>query len=183
MTRRERTLVTATVAAALLGGTLWGYARLVAAREAAGVAARNLEECRRLAARIGPTPVEAAPEGTADGKAEDDVIRRIESSARSADFPESSIERIEPAPPERVGDGPFLKRPTVVQLRGVTLRQLFTFLHAAGAGRSRLGVDQIRLSAPASAADGAGDTWSVDATLTQLVRAPAAADDSRGREE
>jgi hypothetical protein len=79
----------------------------------------------------------------------------------------------------RVAHGPLLERPTVVQLRGVTLRQLFTFLHATATGRSRLGLKQIRLSAPAAA--DTGDKWSVEATLAQLVRAPA--DDAAVREE
>jgi hypothetical protein len=175
MNRRERTLVLATLAAGLLGGTLLGYARLVTARDAATLAAEDLAECRRLAARLGPPIALAAAPSTAPSDEDvvnEEVIRRIESSARSAELPADGIERIEPASPQRVGaDGAFVERPTVVEFGGVTLRQLFTFLHAANTGRGNLGLKQIRLSAPAEA--DTGDRWSVEATLTQLVRAPA----------
>ncbi len=168
MTRPVHTFVLGTLGVALLGGTSWGYLRLNAAREAAGLAATNLAECRRLA-----TKIEAArgPAGLAPGVREpraEELIRRIEAGAKAAEFPETSIDRIEPGPAQRVGDGPLREKPTVVHLRGVTLRQVFTFLHGVSSGRSGLSLKQIRLSAPSP--DDAGDRWSVETTLTYLVR-------------
>ena len=180
MTSRERTLVLTTVAVALSGATLWGYTRLVEARDAANVAAADLAECRRLAALLGPSSAPDSSDNAPQDRPEDDdqdLTRRIESSARSAAVPEDAIERIEPAASQRLPDGKLLERPSVVHLRGVTLRQVFTFLHAAvrvGGGdgaRSPIGLTQVRLSAPAPA--DTGDRWSLEATLTEIVRAPA----------
>ena len=190
MTSRERTLVRLTLVVAFCGAALWGYSRLVQARDAAAVAAENLAECRRLAARLGPSPAandrgkaKAEPDNVDDDTDNTDandtegdaLIRRIESSARSAGMPEDAIETIEPAPPVHRSDNAPPDRPTVVHLRGVTLRQMFMFLHAVVIGdHSGVGLPQVRLSAPAAA--DTGDRWSVEATLTELVRAPAPAD-------
>jgi hypothetical protein len=174
MTTRERMLVGLTLAAALCGGVAVGGARLVSAREAADAAAADLAECRRLAgtieARRGTPSAPRADARDADSGAE--VTRRIESAAKSAGLPAGGIERIEPAPVRPVDNGRGARgvseKPTVVQLRGVTLRQALTFFHAVGgAGRPSLQVSQARLTAASEG--GAGDRWAVESTLTYPV--------------
>jgi hypothetical protein len=176
MTPRERSLVRTAVAAALLGGVMWGYVRLTAARDAAAGAAASLAECRRLAAAVesrrGPGAVVVA--GAEEPRATE-LIKRIESAAKAAGFPQDGIERIQPGSPRRLsGDDTLFEKPTDIQLRDVTLRQVFTFLHAVGggggAGKPGLQLKDVRLTAP-SPGD-TGDRWSVEGTLTYLVRAP-----------
>ena len=169
MTGRERTLILATVVAALSACTLWGYARLVDAKAAAADASASLVECSRLAARIESQRGLSAPMPAAREPEAQELIHRIEAGAKTAEFPDASIERIEPGPAEPAGGGRYEEVPTIVQLRGVTLRQVFTFLHVVGAGRSGLQVKQIRLSAPRN--DDVGDRWWVETILTQLVHA------------
>ena len=180
MNRRERTLVMATMIAGLAAALVWGYARLVDAKDAAATSARNLAECERLAGRIEsergtPAPVATAAataRGAGGGVQPADVSRRIEAAAEVAELPEDSIERIEPGLPRRLGDGPFLERPTTVELRGVALDQLFTFLHALAAEEGApLGLKTLRLAAPPGAA-GPVDEWNVESTLTQTTYAP-----------
>jgi hypothetical protein len=98
-------------------------------------------------------------------------------------LPAGAIERIEPAPARPVENGMsgrgLSEKPTIVQLRGVTLRQALTFFHAvAGAGRPSLRLSQVRLTA-ASAGD-ASDRWAVESTLTYPVRS---SKDDRGPNE
>lgn len=173
MNRRERTLVLATVIAGVLAGAAWGYARLAGAADAAASAARAFGDCERLARRIDaargegqPADVEASTRG--GGATSPDLSRRIEAAARAADLPKDRV--VEPGPPRRLGDGPFMEHPTGVQLRGVDLRQLFTFLHALASADARVGIKNIRLTiAPG---DASTDRWNVDGTLTQTIYSP-----------
>ena len=172
MTARERMLVRSAVAAALLGAAAWGYARLDAARDAAASAAASLAECRRLAAlveaRRGPGAVAA---GASEPRAAD-LVGRIEAAAKAAGLPEGGVESIQPGAARRVADDEtLLEKPAVVTLNLISLRQLFTFLHALGGpgtGRPGLHVKDVRLTAPS--ADDTGDRWSVEGTLAYLVR-------------
>jgi hypothetical protein len=178
MTGRERMLVGVTLAAALCGGVAYGAARLVAARDAADAAATDLADCRRLAGTIesrrGTSPTGMRSKAAHDGDAGAEVTRRIESAAKSAGLPAGGIERIEPAPVRPVENGTAggrdasSEKPTIVQLRGVTLRQTLTFFHAvAGTGRSPLRLSQLRLTA--ASADDAHDRWAIESTLTYPV--------------
>jgi hypothetical protein len=171
MTPRERSLVLAATGLGLAAAALFGSFRLVEARRTAQDAAASLADCRRLAAQITAQPstaAEATPAGAREPEATE-VVRRIEAAAKAGDFPPASIERIEPGPARRVDDGagPLREKPIEVELRGVTLRQVFAFLHAAGTGRPPLRLAEIRLSAPSP---DTGDTWAVRSTLTYLVR-------------
>lgn len=175
MTSRERTLVRTVVAVGLAGACAWGYARLVAARDSANDAAENLAESRALAAQIKARQSGGAAVALAgaDEPNPSELIRRIESAAKAADLPPSAVERIEPAPLRQL-DGAeegLREKPTSVQLRGVTLKELFTFLHAAGGGgrESGLRLSDVRLTAPSP--DDTGDRWQIEGTLTYLVRA------------
>jgi hypothetical protein len=186
MTPRERTLVIITLAFTLVGALVWGATRLIDARDAAAEAAVSLADCRKLAADIASRrgapadPGVGVPQGA-------EVTRRVESAAKTAGFAPGSIERIEPAPVRppvdaAAGKGQLGERPTVVQLRNVTLRQMFTFFRAVGGGggggrRSSLQLRQVRLSAPSS--EDTGGRWAVESTLTYPVFAAGGVDGSR----
>ena len=173
----------ATITLALLMALAWCYLRLADARASASGAAQDLADCRALASRIEslrrlPTVAGATELGAAD------LSRQIEQAAKLADFPEGSVERIEPEPARRVGETNYREVATQVRLRHVTLRQVFTFLHAlcaadTSATPSSNGIDRsasglrlrnIRLSAPRG--EETADRWTVESTLTYMVYSP-----------
>lgn len=169
-------LMSGTVALALLAALGWSFARLSDSAAAARAAGQDLAECRALAARIEWLRTRPAVAGAQQVGAAD-LSRRIEDAAHAADFEDGSIERIEPAPARRVGDSNYREVPTVVRIRRVTLRQVFTFLQALGADSasrtghsSALSVQSIRLSAPRG--EETGDRWTVESTLTYLIFSP-----------
>jgi hypothetical protein len=179
-------LMACTIAVALLSAVGWSYMQLAETRASEAAAAQDLADCRALTARIEllrrrPSVAGAQQLGAAD------LSRRIESAARAADFADGSVERIEPEPARRVGETNYREVPTQVRLRRVTLRQVFTFLHALSADPSQpandaqqciLRVRDIRLSAPRG--EEIGDRWTVESTLTYTVYAPKGKDESAG---
>jgi hypothetical protein len=183
--RRDRLLVALIIAGMLLA-LLWSYTRLSDSRRAAVDAAEELGTCRDLAARIDTLRGRpAVAEG--HGLAESDLHGRIAAAAAAAEFPDGSLGRIDPEPSRRVGETPYREDAMRVNLHHVTLRELFTFLHALAGGSgggaraqanagtdgpsgSGLRVKSIRLSAPRG--EETGDRWTVEATLTYLVYDP-----------
>lgn len=173
-------LYTAGVLLCLIGTAFWSYTRLADARDAAVAAADDLASCRDLADQIESLRRRPALAGAREMRAEE-LTGRIERAAAAAHFDgDDSLDRIEPGPPRRLGDGPYRETPTVVRLKRVTLRQLFTFLHALagdnGAGGG-LHVRRVDLSAPRENESDA-DRWHVETTLAQLVYAPKAVSSS-----
>jgi hypothetical protein len=183
MTRRERTLAVAAVAAGLAGCLAWGGVRVVTARDGAAASARALADSERLARQIEAARGPAAPGGARE------VARRFGAAARAAGLAEGSVARVEPGTPARLGDTPFIEHPTAVELRDVSLQQLFALLHALAAddaaGGPRVRLRDIRLTAPArdvTAApgdDGAADVWAVRGTLTYRAYVPPEDPDAR----
>jgi hypothetical protein len=171
------------IAVALLAAAAWCCTRLADARASASAAAQDLDDCRTLAAQIEslrrlPAVAGAAELGTSD------LSRQIEQAAKIAEFPEDGVERIEPEPARRVGETNYGEVATQVRLRHVTLRQVFTFLHALCAAAdnasttsnssarsmSGLRLRTIRLSAPRG--EETADRWTVESTLTYMVYSP-----------
>jgi hypothetical protein len=183
--RRDRLVLAVLVAGGLLA-LLWSGSRLSDSRRSAAGAAGDLGACRDLAMRVEALRRRpAVAEG--HGLGESDLHRRIAAAAGVAELPAESLGRIESEPSRRVGETPYREDATRVYLHRVTLRQLFTFLHALAAGRagdpagtagaaaaapagSGLRVKSIRLSAPRG--EEAGDRWAVETTLAYLVYDP-----------
>jgi hypothetical protein len=168
MTQRENILVGCAIGFGVVA-VAWMAMVFMDARRTALAAADDLAESRRLAASLQEQRASGISISASVPK-EAEVTRRIESAARKAELPEASIARIEPGQSQRIDGGRLTEKSTVVELKNVTLRQLFTFLHAMGTGQSSLNLKQVRLSVPV--AEDTGDRWSVESTLTYLVRTP-----------
>jgi hypothetical protein len=180
--RRDRLALAVLVAGALLT-LLWSWSRLSDSRRSAAETAADLGASRDLAGRVETLrrrPAVAEGHGLGDA----DLHRRIAAAAGAAELPAESLGRIESEPSRRVGETPYREDATRVYLHRVTLRQLFTFLHALAAGPagvaaetggdasagSGLRVKSIRLSAPRG--EETGDRWTVETTLAYLVYDP-----------
>jgi hypothetical protein len=185
-------LMAGTIAIALLLAVGWCYVRLAGARASAAAAARDLADCRAQVARMDSLRRLPTVAGTAELGASD-LSRQIEQAARVAEFPDDSVERIEPEPARRVGETNYSEVATQVRLRRVTLRQVFTFLHAlcadapaaasssatsAARPPSGLRLRSIRLAAPRG--EETADRWTVESTLTYMVYSPRARSGSSG---
>jgi hypothetical protein len=165
------------IALALLAAVGWCSMRLANARASASLAGQDLADCSALAARIESLRRLPAVAGAAELGAAD-LSRQIEEAAKVADFPEGSVERIEPEPARRVGETNYSEVATQVRMRRLTLRQAFTFLHAlcadarspASRSTSGLRLRSIRLSAPRGEEN--ADRWTVESTLSYMFYSP-----------
>lgn len=170
----------------LLGAAAWSHGRYVQAKNAAQAATADLLESQALAQRVEKL-TERAPVALAGELQISALAGAIEQAASTAQLPIAGVLRINPQAPRRVGDTPYLQKPTDVSLRSVTLQQLIGFLHALSADRSNLWPTELSLSAPRAVAaspsargPGAGpaeqsDRWDADLTLSYLIYSPPAA--------
>ena len=167
--KRHR-LMTATILLGLLLLVGWSYLYLDGRREVARAAGEDLARCRALAGRIAELRTRPAVAG-AEELGANDLAHRIEQAARTAQFSQENIERIDPEPPRRFGETNYRLIPTRVRLRHVNLEQAITFLHTLGSDASHpLQVEQVRLSAPPG--EEAGERWMVESTLFYTVYSP-----------
>jgi len=78
-------------------------------------------------------------------------------------------EFIYPQPPRRMGDSPYMIKPTALTLREISLEQLVTFLYHL-TDEAGLSVRDLRLRTPHSATS--EHLWDAEATLTYLIYTP-----------
>ncbi len=138
-------------------------------RRAAHRAAEDLFECTELAADIQALrkqPTVASSE--AMGVQELGV--RIEAAMRKAQFDPGALEGVFPQAARRVGDSPYLQKPTALDLSGASLGRLAGFLYHL-TDDPGLTVRDLRLRTPHG--ETAGDLWDAEATLTYLIYSPA----------
>src|SRR5688500_8951641 len=95
---RQNRLLAAAAAAGLLLAMLWAFGRLSESKGAAATAAGDLGRCQALAATIQSLRGRPALADVKEARATD-VSRRVEEAARAAEFPDGSLDRIEPEPP------------------------------------------------------------------------------------
>jgi hypothetical protein len=104
--------------------------------------------------------------------------QRTEAALQKAQVAATALEGVYPQTVRPVGDSPYLQKPTVLALKGVTLRQLTSFLVALTDG-SGLTVKDLRLRIPHG--DAARDLWDAEVTLTCLIYEPPAKPKPGGR--
>jgi hypothetical protein len=168
MTHRRGTILVGGVVAALAVAAVWSTHRMTEQRGIAHQTAQDLVQCQEHARAIEslrkkPTVASAEAMGVQE------LGKRIESASRRAQLPAASLEGVFPQRERRVGNSPYLHKPTVLALRDVSLLQTATFLYYLTDG-SGLTVSELRLRSPHGEA--ADDRWDADATLTYLVYAP-----------
>ena len=168
--RRRQALAIAVMLAILIGGAAWSVDWMLGRRQAALRASGDLAACQELARAIESLrqkPRVAATEAMGAGE----LGQRIQAASRQANMGEAAIEGIYPQPPHRLGESPYVQKPTALALRGVSLPQLAAFLYHLSADGG-LSVRDLRLRSPRS--DAAQDTWDAEVTVTVLVYAPPA---------
>jgi hypothetical protein len=160
----------------LLAANLWAWRRLDASRQRAMRAWDDLGRCGQLAEQVialrnRPGTVAARELAAAE------LASRVEHAAAAAQVPTSSILRISPEPPQRLGDSGYLEKPTQLHLRQLTLRQLVGLLRelvvsssSSGGGATGLQPRSLRLVAPRE--QETGQQWNVEATLSYLIYSP-----------
>ena len=162
--RNRRTVWLALAVVAIGLAALWGYGRLVASRDRAAAAAAELADCRGFADAI--VAARRTPSLAASDEPQTELNRRIERAAKAAKLPGGAVAKIGAERQARL-DPQTVRRSRQVDLRGVTLRQAMTFLHALTAADPGLTVADLRLTAPLDGGTGgdAGDRWAVEANL------------------
>lgn len=172
---QQRSIAPAAFLLAALLAAGWSASTWSAARRDAVESARDLRECQRLRDQI--VAARAAPSVASERELRPaDVSRALNDALRKADIEPDQLVRVAPASPKRsTANSAYEERPTQLQLRDLTLKQIVRFIdELAGEPRSdgsaSLGTRSIRLSAAdASAKDG---DWSADVLIGYWIYAP-----------
>ncbi len=164
--RSARMIALVVVALAVAAGLNLEW--MIAQRAEARGALEDLERCRQLVGQIAslrdiPTVASTETMGVQE------LGDRIQRALRLAQLEASAIEGIYPQSARRVGDSPYLLKPTQIVFRGVTLPQLTTFLYHMN-DDTGMNVSHLNLSTPRS--DATDARWDADATLTYLIFSP-----------
>jgi len=173
---RERPRGIQIAKALALGGAallvLIGYRRMNAEAAAMRNASEEVRQCQRLVAEI--AQLQELPQFAAlEADTAKTIRERIEAATLAARLPAGSLVRIEPQSPMRLGDFEYRVWATRLELSNVTLRQITEFSHALADEQRGLTVRDLRLWSTASESTaGASETWSAEATLTQVTFSP-----------
>jgi len=173
-TRSRSQLLIALCLGLLTALVVWSFQEMRAAQASVGVAQQNLTQCKDVATKIVEVrqrPTKAALEETTTTS----LATLIDEAATSSRIAKSNIIRIEPQPTRRVGETDYKEQATYVELRGVSLQQLVSFMHTLLADQSELDVTSLRITAPRYESDTPAatvETWLAEVTLTYLIYSP-----------
>ncbi len=157
---------------------LWSYQQMEARKLSAQQAQADLVDCRSLAGKIRQS--RAVPcLATSKEPAASESIAQIEQAVRSAGIAPNSLDRITPEMPRRVGDTAYKEKPTQVQLRKVSLRQVAALAYNLRIADVALNTGSVRLSAPRD--DDTTDLWNAELVLTYLIYDPPRAEGTTAR--
>lgn len=151
------------LALAALWTARWAETR----RDEAMRSARSLAVCEQLLADI--ESLRAEPKTAAQQSISDHRLgRRIEVALQKANLDEDAWEGTYPQGPQSLPNSPYVRRPTVLELGGVSLLQLGNFLYHVTED-SQFRADELRLRTPRRSAS--RNQWDAEITLTYLVYA------------
>lgn len=160
-------------------GVLWcgllllvglGFSTLRASQSRFKESQRQVQECEKLVNEI--KALQSRPGFAAfDVDSARTITARAEEALSKANLPPTSLIRIEPQPAVRLRDTDYRVRPTRLQLRGVTLKQVVAFAHAMTGEARGTTVRDLRLNASGEVEE--FDAWTAELVLTQLIFSPA----------
>ena len=145
------------------------YLALGKEKEKLSIVAHELDLARRHVERI--QSLERSPKrASARDLRLTDLTRAIEEAGAVAGIPSASLERIEPEPPRRVQDTPYLEKRTQIEIAKADLPAVLRFLSELSKRPEGLAADTVRLRAPHD--EKLGTEWTLEATLTRLIYRP-----------
>jgi hypothetical protein len=168
MTPEKRQMVLMGLMLAMLAvAAVWAVDAMASSRRAAEADAADLAVCRDLAAELAALRKQPA---VASSEAIDvqQLGDRIQAASQQAGLA-SQLEGVFPQSPRRMGDSPYVQKPTSLSLRGVTLGQLATFVFQLTSDGA-LNVRDLRLRSRTGDPD--DSLWDAEATLTYLIYQP-----------
>lgn len=156
-------------AAATAGSYCW----MDASRASACDATENYNACVRVAAKIKSLREKPLRAG-AEARSATELARLIETSAKKASLPMTSVVQIDPQPARRIGNTAYKEQATRLELRDVTLKQLVTLLHSLADEEQGTELTELRLSAPReeNSTQDPTERWTAEMTLTHLIFIP-----------
>jgi hypothetical protein len=160
--RFRRILVAAAIAMVPLLVAGWSVEYLADQREVALASERAAAECRAIVQRI-RSARKSQPRGVTEAAPQVAFTRRLTDAAATAGIPPANLERIEHDAPHRSDTDSTLQKPSRVQFRAVTLRQLAVFLDTVDPPSEGVTVGYLHLTTPRSAPD--PYSWNADATF------------------
>jgi hypothetical protein len=167
-------LLTALLLAMLLLATVWSVSWMFRQRSAADAASADAAACQGLERLIADMRRQSTLV-SAQAIESQELGERIDAAAKQSGLSLDLLQGVFPEPALRVGNLPYVEKPTTLTFRKVESRALATFLfHLTNS--SGLTLRHLHLRTPHG---NTGTTlWDVDATITCLVYAPN--DNSRG---
>jgi hypothetical protein len=173
----QRSFQAAVLGLGLLVSLGWCWSNCAAGNQRARSAQANAAECQRLARQI--VGLRQRPSVAADRTLQQtELAQRIERAGRAAGIdPATSLIRIVPEDPRRLGDSAYLEVPTSVQWHDLSLQQCLTFLVELEQSDSALSCRDLRLTAPRQSAGPvaqalAPERWEVELTLVYRIYSP-----------
>lgn len=172
--RKRQSILVIVMLSMLSVAAAWSLGDMLEHRDLARRSGEDLETCREMGERI--RQLSQGPTIAADREMQGQELgARIDSAASQASLPSGALVSRDGLSARPVRDLPYLRKPTQLQLRGVTLGQLTRFLSHL-TGETGLWVQDLTLRH--SNRPGPMETWDVTTTVTYLIYSPRS---SRGR--
>ena len=170
--KRQAVLV-AVMLAMMIVGVAWSTLRMLDHRRAAADAAEDTASCVGLADQITQLRGQGAI-ATASDQADEqqqELAGAVNRAAQQANLDTQWQQgmRIEHKRAVRIDDTPYMRKPALLIMKGLTLEQLTALLHHLTYD-SAYTAEQIQLDAPSG--EDTGNRWDADVTLTYLIYSP-----------
>ena len=170
---KRRTVLFAVMMALMLVCVAWSVGRMRGQQQDAAQAAQDAARCLELAEHITELRSQrtvAAASDQADERQQElagAVNRAAEQASLDAQWQQGM--RIEHRRAVRIDDTPYMRKPALLIMKGLTLEQLTTLLHHLTYD-SAYTAEQIQIDAPSGEAG--GNRWDADVTLSYLIYSP-----------
>jgi len=145
------------------------YLVMEEARDLAGNAIRDALACEQLAQHI-VTLRRQPMVAVSTFQGQERLSARIETTAHRFGITGDNLAAIDPEPPIRLGNSIYLEKPTVIQLRKVSLGQLINLLCDLERTSEGLKIKSLRMSIPPQNQE--SGLWTAEVTVAYLVYSP-----------
>lgn len=148
----------------------WSWQQMLEQRRIAQLTANDQLECQALCDQI--TRLRTATQNRRPDEEMNTLVEQIQQAAGQAAMPMSHVQRIRPSTERRIGQSPYVEKPTQLSLSNIKLPLAVAFLHHLATRQPDLQIQSLRITEDRRNAS--SDQWQIEVGLASVIYSPPA---------
>jgi Tfp pilus assembly protein PilO len=146
----------------------WSWQQMQEQHRIAQLTANDELQCKAIGDQI--SQLRDAAQSRRPDEDMNTLVQQMQQAASQSSMPMSHVQRIRPSAERRIGQSPYVEKPTQLSLSNITLPQAVAFLHHLATLQPDLQIQSLRITEDRR--NQTSDQWQIEVGLANVIYSP-----------